>query len=104
MCSKILLFSRDPGGANTIFPLIDPLKESGFLISLYGKDFALNRYKQSGFEGKNIMDEISFITVESLISFLKANSPDFIITGTSENDFTEKYMWKAAEQLHIPCF
>src|SRR5271157_3789697 len=104
MPSKILLYSRDPGGCNTIFPLINPLKEEGFQVELYGKDFALDRYKQFGFEGKNLMDEIENVDVESIKDFLTLLSPDFIITDTGENENVEKFIWKAAEELKIPSF
>ena len=36
--------------------------------------------------------------------FLQRIAPDFMITGTGSDDFTEKYLWQAAERLQIPCF
>lgn len=37
---KILLFSRDPGGANTIVPLVSELSKK-YSVMLFGKDKAL---------------------------------------------------------------
>lgn len=104
MSKKILLFSRDPGGANTIFPLVETLKEKKYDVKLYGKDVALSKYKQHGIEGINVLNKVNSITMDEIINFLIKESPDFIITGTSANDFTEKYIWKAAEKLKIPNF
>jgi len=101
---KILLFSRDPGGANTIIPLIEPLQSQGFDVKLYGKDSALDKYRQYGFLGENILDKINGITVQELSSFLVREKPDVIVTGTSEDDMTEKYLWKAAEVLGITSY
>lgn len=104
MNKKILLFSRDPGGANTIIPLINPLRAKGYLVELYGKDFALERYKKSGYEVKNIVGEGKLCDKKYLISFLRQKRLKAIITGTSIDDLTENYMWKAAEELNIPSF
>ncbi|MDP4176909.1 MAG: hypothetical protein Q8900_01035 [Bacillota bacterium] len=101
---KILLFSRDPGGANVVTPLINVLKEKEYEVKLFGKDYALNKYKQFGYGGIDILNYLQQITLESITDFLIHESPDFIITGTSADDFTEKYLWKASEKLNIPCF
>jgi len=104
MNKKILLFSRDPGGANTIMPLIKPLEENGYEIRLFGKDHALDKYTKAGISGLNIMDFVKNIELESMEEFLMNERPCFIITGTSADDFTEKYIWKAGEKLGIPSF
>jgi len=61
---KILLFSRDPGGANTIFPLVGPLKKKGYSVLLYGKDIALKIYSDHGLSGLNIKDFIGHFDKE----------------------------------------
>lgn len=104
MNKKILLFSRDPGGANTIIPLVGKLIARGYDVQLYGKDSALLRYRKFRLEGKDIMDSLSGVSIDTVLNFLKECSPGFIITGTSADDFTEKYIWKAAEELNIPTF
>lgn len=101
---KILLFSRDPGGANTIFPLVGPLKKKGYVVLLYGKDMALKIYSDHGLSGLNIKDFMSGSDRGEIESWIRRISPDFIITGTSAYDFTEKYIWHTAKKLNIPSF
>lgn len=100
--SRVLLFSRDPGGANTVIPLVGPLLARGDQLCLYGKDFSLEKYAQAGLAATGIMSELSSVSLEEVKRFLVKISPDIIITGTSADDFTEKYIWKASEELEIP--
>ncbi|NFN86294.1 hypothetical protein FDF31_02470 [Clostridium sporogenes] len=104
MNKNILLFSRDPGGANTIAPLYEKLKKRGYSVKLYGKDIALSKYNQYGLKGINIREKLRCISQEEVYKFLLKESPDFLITGTSADDFIEKYLWKAAEKLNIKSF
>jgi len=101
---KVLLFSRDPGSANTIIPLVSRLKEKGHEIKLFGKDAALNRYKLFGLKGKDITKSIKEINIKNLNKFLRDEKVDCIVTGCIGNDFTERFLWKASEQLGIPSF
>lgn len=101
--SRILILSRDPGGANTVIPLVKPLVEMGHTVRLYGKDVALLKYWQAGLEGMDIGTVLqNGVSPESLRSFLKDEAPDIVITGTSADDFTEKYCWNACAELGIP--
>ena len=104
MKKKIFLFSRDPGGANTIIPLVEPLKEKGYEIRLFGKDIALAKYVKANLTAFNIMDFIQNGELSSIEKFLADEKPDLIITGTSADDHTEKFIWKLAEKLNIPSF
>lgn len=106
MNRKIFLFSRDPGGANTIIPLVKPLKEKGYEIKLFGKDISLDKYLKAGVSGLNIMDFVKNIELESMEEFLLEERPCFIITGTSVDDFTEKYLWRAGRKIRnsIICY
>ena len=104
MTKEILLFSHDPGGANTIIPLINPLIEKGYNVRLFGKGVALNKYNGANLPGLHIMEFVNNIEIRDIENFLKKENPDFIITGTSANDFTERYIWKSAESLGLPCF
>ncbi len=97
-----LLFSRDPGGANTIIPLVAPLNRLGYTVNLYGKEIALKIYSDSGLSGRDIMSEIDNISSASVAEFLREASPDIVVTGTSAEDFTEKFLWKAGGELGIP--
>lgn len=104
MSKKILLFSRDPGGANTVAPLYKKLMDKGYEVMLYGKDIALSKYNQYELTGMDINDKLECISQEEIHKFLLKESPDFLITGTSADDFTEKYLWKSAEKLNIKSF
>lgn len=101
---KILLFSRDPGGANTVIPLVAALRERGYEVRLFGKEIALEKYSKAGLDGIDITGFVSEITQGAIKDFLLSERPEFIITGTSASDYTEKYLWKAAEKLNIPSF
>ncbi|MCP6719117.1 MAG: hypothetical protein KJI71_02680 [Patescibacteria group bacterium] len=101
---KILLFSRDRGGSNVIIPLIQPLKSMDYNVFLFGKDVALKNYHQRGFQGEDITSVTSIINVDNLTRFLMKENFDFIITSTSGDDYTERYLWKAAKIIKIPSF
>lgn len=104
MNKKILLFSRDPGGANTVAPLYYKLKNKDYDVEIFGKDFALDKYKQYNINGIDIGTRIKDISQSSIEQFLIEEKPDFIITGTSADDFTEKFLWKASEKLNVKSF
>lgn len=87
-----------------VAPLFNALESRNYDIALYGKDIALLKYGNYGLYGKDILDRVENITFEEIKNFLEEESPDFIITGTSADDFTEKYLWKSAEELEIPSF
>jgi hypothetical protein len=102
--ARILLFSRDPGGANVIIPLVRPLRARGHETVLIGKDTALKNYKDSGLKGINIHDRIRVVSQESITELLASERPDLIATATSADDFSERFFWKSAEALGIPSF
>lgn len=87
---KYLFFANDPGGANAISPLINPLKSKINEVFIYGKGSALSK----------IPDAIE-LKEPDIPALLKKIKPDCIITGTSANDFTEKFLWEAAGKLNI---
>lgn len=104
MKKKIMLLARDPGGANTIIPLVEPLRERDYQVHLYGKDAALNRYRRLGLKGQDIAEILPEINTSSWEDFLYRQCPDFIITGTSGDDFSERYLWEAARSVGIKSF
>jgi hypothetical protein len=104
MNKNILLFSRDPGGANVIIPLFEPLKRKGYIVKLFGKDHALKKYNESGIASFNIVEHVHDIKLNEIELFLTKEKPDFIITGTSGDDYIERFIWKSAEKLGIPSF
>lgn len=97
---RVLFFARDPGGANTIIPIINKMQEE-YEILCYGKDVALQRIRQSGLACRDIMEEVINITEDSIYHFLYDLKVQTIITGTSLDDFTERYLWKAAKRVGI---
>lgn len=100
---KILLFSRDPGGCNSISPLYQYLKQKGYEVLLYAKEFSLERMKtQFLLEPKNISNEIHDINPTKIINWLNKIKPDVIITGTSFGDITERMIWDNAQKIGIP--
>ena len=101
---KILLFAHDPGGANVVAPLFFPLKRNGFNVVLFGIGPALERYRIIGVEGEDISKELENRNFEKVFEFISKQHPNLVITGTSAEDFTEKYTWKSCEKLNIPCF
>lgn len=88
---KILFFAHDPGGANAIKPLILPLRAKGFECFIYGKGPAL-------FILPNVAEYAG--NTDELIKNVK---PNFIITGTSAKDMTEKELRKSALTHGILC-
>jgi len=101
---KIMLVARDPGGANTIIPLVTALQERNYEVCLYGKDAALSRFIQFGLNGVDIGSLLPQIDIDSWTKLLVKVQPDFIITGTSVDDFSERYLWKAAQAAGIKTF
>lgn len=101
---KIFIFSRDPGGANAIAPLVRPLEKKGYRVLLYGADMSLNIYAKAGLVALDIKQQLSEATSEGIRKLISKISPDFILTGTSASDFTERYLWHIAEKMSIPCF
>ena len=95
---RILLVARDPGGANAIAPLFNKLKHRGYEPLLYGKDAALRQYRASGLEGSDLAKAAPIMGVPEYKAFLRQVAPDFMITGTGSDDFTEKTLWQAAEK------
>lgn len=101
---KILLFARDPGAANVVVPLAEKLEKRGYEVKLFGKDAALSQYIRMGRVGTDISLSVPRIDMEECLKFLASEAPAFLITGTGSDDFSEKYLWKAAENLSIPSF
>lgn len=99
----VMLFARDPGGANVILPVYEKIKNT-YRTLVYAKEFALKKLRDNGILAEDIEEECKAGTYGDVKSFLKRHIPDLIITGTSLDDFTERYLWKAAEELQIKSF
>lgn len=100
---KVLIFARDPGGANTVIPLIKKMHFEYNLL-VYAKDYAIPCMERENISCIDIMNSIKECTEDEIFFFVENLHVDFVITGTSLNDYTERYIWKAAERLHIFAF
>lgn len=100
---KIIFFARDPGGANVILPIYEKVKNQ-FEALVYAKDFALQKFRAAGISAIDIQRECKTTEMSAVCDFLKRSNPDVIVTGTSLDDYTERYLWKAAEDLQIKSF
>jgi len=101
---KILIFARDPGGANTVIPLVAVLKRKGYEVLVFGKDIALNKFRNNKIKCQKYPDRFDSYKEKGAEKFLKFINPDLVITGTSSDDLTERYIWKASEKLSISSF
>jgi hypothetical protein len=100
---RVLLFSRDPGGCNSVAPLVSFLEAHAFKVFLYAKDFSCDRMKTIfGLTPKDISEELKIVNEDTLGSWLSSLKPDAVITGTSFGDATERDLWSACERLKIP--
>lgn len=95
---KILVFTRDPGGTNAVFPLIPKLKRK-YTVVVYAKDSAIEIYRQQQIA---VEQEVRECDYEKLKKIVQKEHPDLIFTGTSSDDFSERYLWKLGEELDIP--
>lgn len=90
------------GGLNVILPVYKE-SENSFEPFIYAKDFAFQKLRAEGISVINIEQECR-IEEEEIYHFLKRVNPDVVVTGTSLDDYTERYLWKAAERLRIKSY
>lgn len=95
----ILAFAHDPGGVNALIPVIKALDTSKYAIDVYGKHSSKKQFEAYGISCMYLPDVCS--SVESLEVFLANNNFDVALTGTSANDYTEKYLWQASRNIGI---
>lgn len=100
MRKKVFIFSRDPGGTNAVFPLINKL-ENKYCVVVYAKDAAIQIYNREKIRIKQKIDKEDYAELKKIVCL---EHPDLIITGTSSDDFCEKYLWKIGSELQIPTF
>jgi hypothetical protein len=99
---RVLIFARDPGGANAVVPLVRSLVDRGHGVRLAGKDAALRIYRRHSLEAIDIASLSPALTPQSIRQFLIQGSPSVVITGTSADDSTEKIIWSECCNLRIP--
>ena len=97
---KILLYARDPGAANVVIPLYNKLKDaSKFEAVLVGKDFSLESYKKEGLDFIDVGNKV--YDSHSASVFLKEGNFSLVLTGTTADDYTDRYLWQGAKELGI---
>jgi len=95
---RMLFYSRDPGGANCVIPVYQRLRElKGVEPLLWGKDFAIQKYREDGLIYRDIGD----LKPEEIHKLLKQFDPKVLITGTSYGDRTEQRLWKWTKESGV---
>lgn len=98
--TDILFYSRDPGGTNAIVPICLALRDL-YSIKVFGKDFAVEIYRNNGISCENILEKIPDLNEKSVESFLRDYNPSIVFTGTSTVDRSEYSFWKVCNRLDI---
>lgn len=99
----ILFFARDPGGANAILPVYKKAKTKYHTIA-FAKQYAIKRFEDAGILVHDMEKECDTESFEAVKAFLEKKKPDAVVTGTSLDDFTERYLWKASAEVGIVSF
>jgi hypothetical protein len=100
---KIMLLARDPGGANVVGALVEALRAKGYKLAVYGKDQACRRFEQMKIDNIDLNQVLKMSDAEEWLPFLQREKPDFILTGTSGDDFSERWLWQAAHIGRVKC-
>jgi hypothetical protein len=90
---RVLLFARDPGGANSVAVLAKRLRNK-FQLKLYAADFARKIFES------NDIDHIPADVPEDILQ--QMTDYDMILTGTSSNNSIEHALWTEATKIRIP--
>jgi len=103
MKKRVLLFSAEPGGAETLTPVIRILRDAGaYDVQVLAYGHGLKRFSANGIECIEIQ-KISRGDARIIEHF----SPDMIITsaaGIPEFDMSEKYLWESARKSGVMTF
>ena len=103
---RILAFAREPGGADTIAPVVAKLRSHGQVeVELLAKDFSAARFAAVGLDyvnvewadGKGLGSQVEAIVTD--------RRPDALLTSASsrpQDDMTEKLLWKFAADQAVP--
>ncbi|MGV8124341.1 MAG: hypothetical protein AB2L14_31730 [Candidatus Xenobiia bacterium LiM19] len=103
MKKKILFFSRDPGSANVIIPVVKTLmQESNYDLRVIGKDMAIEKFRYYGILITPAEKYFSNYSDEEIHEMLLSEKPDAVVTGASGDDLTERKLWRAATETCIP--
>ncbi len=101
---RILVFSREAGGAAALAPLCTAMIEEGWKLLILSKDYAkavFDRYQLAHVEFLEFTPE----NVTAVIKSRWEELPDLILTSATslpQVDMTEKYLWQWAKEQNIP--
>lgn len=98
---KILMIARDMGGANALASIYEELIFKGYTVIVFGKEVAKKSFDAFNIpynDLDSIMDATSYEKLEILI---ENNDVDIVITGTSAQDYLEKYVWQICNKKSI---
>jgi hypothetical protein len=103
---KVLAFAREPGGADTIAPVIGQLLEGGKVdVVVLAKEYARARFAVAGLSYEEVVWADEPTLGEQVGGILADLKPDVLLTSASsrpQDDLTEKYFWKYGADLGIP--
>jgi hypothetical protein len=103
---KVLAFAREPGGADTIAPVIGQLRKRDRVEAiLLAKEYAGARFAAAGLDYREVAwaDESSLR--QQVAEIVQVERPDALLTSASsrpQDDMTEKYFWKMGGDLQVP--
>lgn len=100
---KMIFLAVDPGGTDAVAPVILKTIEK-IDVKVFGKSESVKRFYRYGIEASNLDEVLEYISIKTLQSLIRDIKPECIITGTSGNDFSEKYMWTAAHNEGISVY
>lgn len=99
---RILMLAHDPGGANAVAAVAAELQRRGLAVLLYGHGPALKRYPLLGLQGLPLPGFARESGIDGMTKLLRREAPEMVISGTSGDDFHERFLWRAAQRLAIP--
>ena len=103
---KVLAFAREPGGADTIAPVIGQLRKQGKVEAvLLAKEYAGARFAAAGLDYQEVEWADESGLRQQVAEIVEAERPDALLTSASsrpQDDMTEKYFWKVGCDLQVP--
>lgn len=103
---KIIAFAREPGGADTIAPVVKQLiQRDDVEVELFSKDYAGARFTAAGLDFVDIGWGEQCKLERKVRELVLAQQPDGLLTAASSrptDDMTEKYFWKVGGDCGIP--
>lgn len=103
---KILAFAREPGGADTIAPVVGRLRRQDKVeVVLLAKEYAVARFAAVGLESQTVEWSAGEGLEKQVAEILVAQRPQVLLTSASsrpQDDMTEKHFWRSGAEQAIP--